>query len=162
MDLKTKRLSIRPFTMEDTDALFPILSDPEVMRFIEPPYTRSQTAAFITDQLRAEVPQAYALTDHDGTLLGQLTWHPYDSEAYELGWILAREHWGKGYATEALSAVIPFLFSAGFDEVIAGAFECNPASLRVMEKSGMKRSNLKGEIEYRGVTHKCIYYSIKK
>ena len=90
MDLKTRRLSIRPFTMEDTDALFSILSDPAVMRFIEPPYTRSQTAAFITDQLRAEVPQAYALTENEtGQLIGHIIWHPYDAEAYELGWILA-------------------------------------------------------------------------
>ena len=122
MDLKTNRLSIRPFTMEDTDALFPILSDPTVMRFIEPPYTRSQTAAFITDQLRAEVPQAYALTDHDGTLLGQLTWHPYDSEAYELGWILAREHWGKGYATEITQALLGIAWSELKDVVI----QCTP------------------------------------
>ena len=123
MDLKTNRLSIRPFTMEDTDALFPILSDPEVMRFIEPPYTRSQTAAFITDQLRAEVPQAYALTENEtGTLVGHVIWHPHDSEAYELGWILGREHWGKGYATEVTQALLGIAWGELKDVVI----QCTP------------------------------------
>ena len=123
MDLKTNRLTIRPFTMEDTDALFSILSDPEVMRFIEPPYTRQQTAAFITDQLRAEVPQAYALTDRaTGNLLGQIIWHPYDSEAYELGWILARAHWGKGYAAEITQALLGVAWSELKDVVI----QCTP------------------------------------
>ena len=123
MDLKTKRLTIRPFTMEDTDALFSMLSDPEVMRFIEPPYTRQQTAAFITDQLRAEVPQAYALTDRaTGDVLGQIIWHPHDSEAYELGWILARGHWGKGYATEITHALLNIAWSELKDVVI----QCTP------------------------------------
>ena len=98
----------------------------------------------------------------NGKLIGMLNDTEISGKTIEVGYAIHPDYWGKGYATEALTAAIPYLFSAGFDEVIAGAFECNPASLRVMEKSGMKRSNLKGEIEYRGVTHKCIYYSIKK
>ena len=126
MDLKTRRLAIRPFTMEDTDALFSILSDPAVMRFIEPPYTRSQTAAFITDQLRAEVPQAYALTENEtGQLIGHIIWHPYDAEAYELGWILAQEHWGKGYATEVTQALLEIVRRELRDIVI----QCTPEQI---------------------------------
>ena len=123
MDLKTQRLSIRPFVMEDTDTLFSILSDPAVMRFIEPPYTKSQTAAFITDQLRAEVPQAYALTENaTGQLIGHIIWHPYDHEAYELGWILDKAHWGKGYATEVTRSLLDFAWGGLKDVVI----QCPP------------------------------------
>ena len=95
-------------------------------------------------------------------LIGLLNDTEISGKTVEVGYAFHPDYWGKGYATEALSAVIPHLFSAGFDEVIAGAFECNPASLRVMEKSGMKKSNLQSSVEYRGVTHKCVYYSIKK
>lgn len=95
-------------------------------------------------------------------LIGLLNDTEINGKTIEVGYAFHPDYWGKGYATEALSAAIPYLFSAGFDEVIAGAFECNPASLRVMEKSGMKKSNLQGSVEYRGVTHKCVYYSIKK
>ena len=98
----------------------------------------------------------------NGKLIGLLNDTEINGKTIEVGYAIHPDYWGKGYATEALTAVIPYLFSVGFEEVIAGAFECNTASLRVMKKSGMKRSNLKGEIEYRGVTHKCIYYSIKK
>ena len=68
----------------------------------------------------------------------------------------------RGFATEAFGAVINYLFSQGFEEILAGAFEGNAASMRVMEKCGMKRTKMTAEVEYRGVTHKCIYYSIKK
>ena len=98
----------------------------------------------------------------DDVLIGLLNDTDICGKTVEVGYAIHPDYWGNGYATEALSAVIPHLFSAGFDEIIAGAFECNPASLRVMEKSGMKKSNLKATVDYRGATHKCIYYSIKK
>ena len=95
-------------------------------------------------------------------LIGMLNDTDICGKTIEVGYAIHPAYSGKGYATEALTAIIPHLFSVGFEEVIAGAFECNPASLRVMEKSGMKRSNLTASVEDRGVTHKCIYYSIKK
>ena len=95
-------------------------------------------------------------------LIGMLNDTDICGKTIEVGYAIHPAYSGNGYATEALTAIIPHLFSVGFEEVIAGAFECNPASLRVMEKSGMERSNLTASVEYRGVTHKCIYYSIKK
>ena len=107
MDLKTKRLLIRELTMADVDALHAILSNPEAMRFIEPPYTKQQTAAFITENLRCEVPLVYGLELLEtGEFIGHVIWHPYDREAYELGWILSPAHWGKGYATEVTQALL--------------------------------------------------------
>ena len=123
MDLKTKRLLIRELTMADVDALHSILSDPDVMRFIEPPYTRQQTAAFITENARCEVPLVYGLEALDtGALIGHVIWHPYDHEAYELGWILAKEHWGKGYATEITQALLGIAWSELKDVVV----QCTP------------------------------------
>lgn len=46
----------------------------------------------------------------------------------------------------------------GFRKVKAGYFEENEASRRVMEKCGMKQLSYTDEIEYRGITHKCLYY----
>ena len=57
---------------------------------------------------------------------------------------------------------ITYLFEKNFSVVWAGAFEENLASLRVMEKAGMKKTNSKASIEYRGKTHRCVYYCIKK
>ena len=136
MDLKTKRLLIRELEMTDLDALHAILSDAAVMRFIEPPYTRQQTAAFITENARSEVPLVYALESlSTGRLVGHVIWHPYDSEAYELGWILGQEHWGKGYASEVTHA----LLSAAKAELRDVVIQCTPeqtSTRRIAEKNG--------------------------
>lgn len=80
----------------------------------------------------------------------------------EMGYALNPDHYNRGFATEAFRAVIDHLFSEGFEEVLAGAFEENTASMRVMEKCGMSRTTMTEEIEYRGIKHNCIYYSTKK
>lgn len=84
-----------------------------------------------------------------------------DGRSLELGWAFNPEFYGQGYATEAVTAIIDYLFGEGFSEVTAGAFESNLASQRVMEKSGMVRVDKTDEIDYRGETHRCVYYSKK-
>ena len=136
MDLKTKRLLIRELTMDDVDALHGILSNPEVMRFIEPPYTRQQTAAFITENARCEVPLVYGLESLEtGKLIGHVVWHPYDSDAYELGWILDQAYWGQGYATEVTQRLLGVAWSELKDVVV----QCTPeqtTSANIAKKNG--------------------------
>ena len=136
MDLKTKHLLIRELTMADLDDLYAILSDPEAMRFIEPPYTRQQTAAFITENSRSEVPLVYGVESLEtGSLIGHLIWHPFDSEAYELGWILDRTYWGRGYAAELTRALVDLAKQELRDVVI----QCTPEQLaarHIAEKFG--------------------------
>jgi ribosomal-protein-alanine N-acetyltransferase len=55
-----------------------------------------------------------------------------------LGYVIAPEHQGKGFATEAVQACIHELFRMGYEHVRAGYFEGNTASRRVMEKLGMQ------------------------
>ena len=54
--------------------------------------------------------------------MGHVIWHPYDHEAYELGWILSKEHWNKGYATEATQALLGIAWSELKDVVL----QCTP------------------------------------
>ena len=98
----------------------------------------------------------------DGKLIGLINDCEINDECIEMGYALHPDYHNKGYTTEAFAAVIKSLLSKGFTEIIAGAFEDNIASIRVMEKCGMKRTKMTAEIEYRGKTHKCVYYSIKK
>jgi RimJ/RimL family protein N-acetyltransferase len=98
----------------------------------------------------------------DGKLIGLLNDTEICGKTIEVGYALHPDYQGRGFATEALGAVIPYLFAEGFDQVLAGAFETNTASMRVMEKCGMSRTKMTSEIEYRGKTYKCVYYSIKK
>ena len=98
----------------------------------------------------------------DEELIGLINDCEINNKCIEMGYSLHPDYHNRGFATEAFGAVINYLFSRGFEEILAGAFEGNDASMRVMEKCGMKRTKMTAEIEYRGATHKCIYYSIKK
>ncbi len=98
----------------------------------------------------------------DGKLIGLINDCEINNECIEMGYALHPDYHNQGYTTEAFSAVINSLLSKGYTEIIAGAFEDNLASIRVMEKCGMKRTKMTAEIKYRGKTHKCVYYSIKR
>lgn len=60
-----------------------------------------------------------------------------DNKTAEIGYVLSKKHWNKGYATEAFKAVIDELFRNGFTKIKAAHHIDNPASGRVMEKCGM-------------------------
>ncbi len=98
----------------------------------------------------------------EGKLVGFLNDVEMKDGTIELGYVVASDQWGKGYATQALGLAIEETFSRGFREVICGAFVENPASLRVMEKCGMQLLEKTDEIEYRGKMHLCRYRSIQK
>ncbi len=95
-------------------------------------------------------------------LIGMLNDTEINGVNIEMGYALHPDYHNQGFATEAFDAVIKHLFSKGFEVILAGAFEENTASMRVMEKCGMSRTKMTAEIEYRGIVHKCVYYSIKK
>lgn len=76
----------------------------------------------------------------------------------ELGYVIHPAYQGKGYATEMLNAVLLDLKELGYIKVLAGAFEENIASIRVMEKCGMEKTDREEDIAYRGRKHHCVYY----
>ena len=95
----------------------------------------------------------------DETLVGFLNDVEIENGAIELGYVIHPRFQGNGYATEALGIAIGELFRLGFQAVITGAFRQNAASIRVMEKNGMTRTEKTEPIDYRGKTHICVYYT---
>lgn len=79
----------------------------------------------------------------------------------ELGYAIYPSRSGQGYMTKALCLAITHLFANDFNEIVAGAFEDNLPSIRVMQKCGMTLLEKTEDIEYRGKIHHCIFYSIK-
>lgn len=79
----------------------------------------------------------------------------------KIGYVIHPARWHNGYATESLRAAITALFRAGFAIVRAGAFEENAASIRVMEKCGMQKTDAAEAISYRGAMHRYVHYEIK-
>ncbi len=145
--LKTPRLLLRPLCLEDAGDMFRNwTSDPEVARYVswEAHKSEEDSRAFLEN-----VVAGYARPDgynwgivFEGTLIGSIGVARM-SEAdlnCEMGYCLGRRWWGRGIATEALRALIDFLFGqVGFHRVAAVHDPENPASGRVMQKSGMTR-----------------------
>jgi RimJ/RimL family protein N-acetyltransferase len=165
-ELKTPRLSLGEIRECDFDALMAIFkSDVVKATYMVPDLETREAEIKLFERLRdlSLRKDRYVFGIFlDSKLIGLLNDTEICGKTIEVGYALHPDYHGKGFATEALGAVIPYLFAEGFDQILAGAFETNTASTRVMEKCGMKRTKMTSEIEYQGKTHKCVYYSIKK
>ena len=165
-ELKTPRLTLGEIRECDFDALMEIFkSDVVKATYMVPDLETREAEIKLFERLMAlslrEDRYVFGIF-LDSKLIGLINDCEINNKCIEMGYAIHPDYHNRGFATEAFGAVINYLFSRGFEEILAGAFEGNAASMRVMEKCGMKRTKMTAEIEYRGVTHKCIYYSIKK
>jgi RimJ/RimL family protein N-acetyltransferase len=102
------------------------------------PYKVADAESFISGANRSGGEAVFLVTLRDKTVIGAcgIMFH---EETPELGYWLGVSHWGKGYATEALHALIDYAFTdLGHDALQAGARVTNPASRRVLEKCGFQ------------------------
>ena len=166
VNLKTKDLTLRPFAQGDRQTMGAILTNSQVRKTYMIPELKTQEAI---DRMFGRFMELSLAEDRyvagiclDGRVIGFLNDVTKDAERIELGYVIDPAYHGKGYATQALKAAVEDLFSRGYREVVAGAFEENPASIRVMIKAGMTRCPEEEDIEYLGTIHHCIYYSIKQ
>ena len=83
-------ITIRKMRPGDADALYQLLSDPAVMRYLEPPFDRAQTEDFLRRAGLAEPPLVYA-AEENGDFIGYVIYHAYDEQSVELGWGLLAE-----------------------------------------------------------------------
>ena len=149
MRLETERLLIRPFVPEDAAELFQVLSDPEVMRFLEPPFNWEQTEAFLQEAGFASPPLIYALERKDsGRLAGSCIFHPYDGpEEYELGWVLRRDCWGQGFAGEVTKALAARAGRMGLESLVIEFCLEQGASRKLAEKFGFRPAGTRDGLE---------------
>lgn len=163
--IRTHRLVLRPFQETDREQTIRLLRNEEISRtFMLSDFPDDDAAGKLFERILknslsdAHFEIAICLEDQ---VIGFLNDVEITDGTIELGYVIHPDHWGRGYATESLTAVIWALFHMGFHRVCAGYFEDNLASGRVMEKSGMHRIDKTEEIEYRGKTHQCLYYEIE-
>lgn len=141
---ETERLFLRPCAPDDTDELFRIFSDPQVMQFWNsPPVTEREAAArFFDDANKDESGQWAIVRRRDDVLVGTCTLMHVNSthRRAELAYALAREHWGNGYMGEGLRRLIQFAF--GELDLIRLEADVDPrnlASIRTLERLGFQR-----------------------
>ena len=128
------KLNIRRMREEDLEPLHRLLSDPLVMKYLEPPFSEKKTAAFLKNCGMKEEPLVFTVDDENG-FAGYVICHPYDPDSMEIGWVLCPEHWGKGYASELTEQLIEKACIAKKAVVI----ECDPGqsvSRHIAEKYG--------------------------
>lgn len=144
LTLDTDRLILRPFHESDLDAYAAMCADAEVMRYIGEGRTATraeawrQIAMFLGHwQLRGF--GIWAVEERaSGRLVGRIGFfEPEGWPGFELGWLLARESWGKGYATEGARRALAHAFGAmGRAHVISLIYPANAPSIRVAERIG--------------------------
>lgn len=147
MERKFAGLRARRMTEADLEPLHRLLSDPEVMRYLEPPFSREQTRAFLERAGLTPEPLILAVDD-DGGFAGYVIWHPYDDVSMELGWVLDRSRWGRGYAGELTRLLTDRARRQGRGVVI----ECVPeqtVTRHIAEKSGFR---------FCGIVEGCCVY----
>ena len=166
MSFKTERLEIKCLADHDREAVLDLLTDDRVNRtYMLPDFSSREDAIPLFERLKILSQGDDRLVAGiylNGAFIGFINEVEIKGSSIELGYALLPKFHNRGYCTEALTGAIGYLFSRGFDEVIAGAFEGNDASVRVMIKSGMELLPYREEIEYRGKLHRCTYYSKKK
>lgn len=102
---KYMELRIRKLNRNDLEALYELLSDPKVMQYLEPPYSKEKTEQFLADAGLSDPPLVFA-ADSGNTMIGYVIFHDYDDESIEIGWVLNPLYWGSGYASRLTELMI--------------------------------------------------------
>ncbi len=147
MDLITARLTLRPITLADMEALHTLYGDPALMRYIiGRPRTPEETRACLEQHAADYVAHGIGLyltyLTATGELVGRCGLSVLEREgALEggLAWMFREAWWGQGLATEFARAFVPYAFArAAFTRLVAHADHRNAASINVMRKLGMR------------------------
>jgi ribosomal-protein-alanine N-acetyltransferase len=147
VELATERLLLRQWRDEDMEPFAALSADPEVMRHFPSTQTRDESEALARDFASrierrgwgfwaVEVRRGPPFIGFVG--LNEPSFEAHFTPAVETGWRLGREHWDRGYATEAARASVQFGFDElGLMEIVAFTVPANTRSRRVMERLDM-------------------------
>src|SRR5277367_2290323 len=159
--IETERLVLREFRADDENGIHAYASDPEVVRLmIWGPNTPEQTRTFLQTVMNAQeqwprpfVELAIELKG-DGRMIGSIGLRIKDerNRSADIGYVLTRKDWGRGYMTEAARAILDVAFrQLDLHRVWATCDPRNHASYRVMEKLGMRPRPISARTRWRRV-----------
>jgi len=148
--IETQRLILRQWKQEDYEPFAKLNADPKVMEHFPATLTKVQSDVMVST-LKTLISQKgwgfWVIEEKEtGLFVGALGLHkPTENLPFlpcvEIGWRLAHEHWGKGYATEAGEEVLRYAFEVlKLDEVVSFTAVLNKRSSALMERLGMQNS----------------------
>jgi RimJ/RimL family protein N-acetyltransferase len=162
--LETERLLLRQWREEDFEAYARVCADAEVMRFLGgKPFTRLEAWRHMAMLVGHWLLRGYghwAVEEKaTGRMVGRMGFfNPEGWPGFEVGWTLARECWGRGYASEGARRMLAHAFTEmGREHVISLIHRDNLASIRVAERVG---ETLEGETELMGIP--VLVYGISR
>lgn len=167
--LETERLRLEPLTARDTDHIFALMADAEVMAFwdvgeIDDP----DVIARIVEGQVAEMSEGRAIywamrALEGGGFLGACDLSEIDRRHHraEVGFMLGREAWGQGYALEAMQAVLAYAGANGLKRLMARTHIGNRRSETLLEKLGFEEEGaLRGHILRDGERRDCRIFGL--
>ncbi len=147
--IETSRLILRPFTIDDVDAVWAYASDPEVTRYMD--WSTHTSQAVTADWIQHTLNQSSPLSEHtwgiatkeDPTqIIGSIGCSAIEFKV-SFGYVLNRTSWGHGYATEAATELIAQLFAIPGVKRVWAVCDCaNTASANVLAKAGCIREGM--------------------
>lgn len=134
--LTTRRLILRPPVASDFDAWAAVMADEIASRYILGPLTRGQAWRSLCTMAGSWMLYGYGnfsvLEKESGRWVGRVgPWHPDPWPGPEIGWVFARDYWGRGYATEAARAAVDWVASIGWTRMVHVIHPENTASMAV-------------------------------
>jgi len=162
----TPAISLRSFMPEDEASILDILTDKTAAKtYMLPDFKNRADATPLFRRLsdlshdESRFVRCIALGK---TAVGFINDVEIKDGKIELGYVIHQQYRGMGYMTDALKLAITALHQMGHKTVVCGAFEHNGASIRVMEKAGMKKIDYTDTVDYRGTTYRCVYFAAEK
>ncbi len=162
MEIRTTRLTLRSARPDDLEAIHAVLSDPRATRWWStPPHgTLQQTQVWLDGMIANGPGQPDFVIERDGVVIGKAGFFHLP----EVGYILHPDHWGQGFAGEAVAASIDHVFTTrDIDDVTADVDPENAASIRLLERLGFVRTGFAERTwEIAGDWKDSLYYGLSR
>jgi [ribosomal protein S5]-alanine N-acetyltransferase len=139
--LRTSRLTLRPFALDDADDLFGVRGDAEAMRYWDWPADANPAATWaisgqFVEEMAAGSAFYWAARTSAGRFAGLFDLNESNGEVPDLGFMVPRPLWGKGFGFEAASAVVGEGWRRGIAGLQARVHDGNERSARLLAKIG--------------------------
>lgn len=138
--IETERLVLRAPRLSDADDLVAEANNWKVCAptaSLPFPYRLEDAETFVTSVAQGPSQRPYVIAGReDNRLKGVVGLYFYEEQPTELGYWLGENHWGQGFAHEAAAALVAAASAVGIDPIRARVLATNPASARVLEKTG--------------------------
>jgi RimJ/RimL family protein N-acetyltransferase len=142
MFIRTERLFLRPAWAEDAAELTRAIGQEAVVRMLARvpwPYGEEHARAWIETSHSPLLPDLLVtLPEAAGRIVGACGLHKEEEGRIEVGYWIEPAHWNRGYATEALSGLLPLARTLGHQRIVGRHAVDNPASGRVLRKAGFR------------------------